>query len=299
MIKVHPTDAMLHAYVAGDLNSASGLVISTHIDLCPHCHRVAHEIEQELSNEAFTSPSESSLDDADMQLMMEAIFSSPPPDTPFPEPAVDFNDFAYSSLVSPEGTSQRATSKALFTNSRNSLPTISPNSARSTSRTASHGTSHSASHSASNRKAENDRFPAPNVVDKMIYLEGKRFELPRSLANQIHRIGPWYKMMGNMWRATINLGTEAAANLIYMDRAASLPEHTHKGTEIQLVLSGSFSDEYGTYSDGDLLVLDHTHQHSPHTADQDCLILAVMEGPLQFTSGISRILNPFSSLFFR
>ena len=253
MIKVHPTDAMLHAYVAGDLNSASGLVISTHIDMCPHCNRVAHEIEQELSNEAFSS-TESSFDDADMQLMMEAIFSSPPPDTPFSESDDEFSDFAYLS---------DSTDPAL------------------------------------NRSAKQDSFPAPSIADNMIYLEGKRFELPRSLANQIHRIGPWYKMMGNMWRATIHLGTEAAANLIYMDRMATLPEHTHKGTEIQLVLSGSFSDEYGTYANGDLLVLDHTHQHAPHTADEDCLILAVMDGPLQFTSGISRILNPFSSLFYR
>ena len=255
MIKVHPTDAMLHAYVAGDLNSASGLVISTHIDMCPHCNRVAHEIEQELSDEAFSSSSDSSFDDADMQLMMEAIFSSTPSDTPFSEADDEFNDFTYTAAM-PEGSSDRSSKQG-------------------------------------------DSFPAPNVVDKMIYLEGKRFELPRSLANQIHRIGPWYKMMGNMWRATIHLGTEAAANLIYMDRMATLPEHTHRGTEIQLVLSGSFSDEYGTYSDGDLLVLDQTHQHAPHTADEDCLILAVMEGPLQFTSGISRLLNPFSSLFFR
>jgi len=257
MIKVHPTDAMLHAYVAGDLNSASGLVISTHIDMCPHCNRAAHEIEQELSTEAFSSSTGSSFDDADMQLMMDAIFSSPPPNTPFSEPEEEFSDLQYSSASS-EGSC-----------------------------------------SLSSKLNEDTNFPAPTVVDKMIYLEGRRFELPRSLAKQIHRIGPWYKMMGSMWSATINLGTEAAANLIYMDRAATLPEHTHKGTEIQLVVSGSFTDEYGTYSNGDLLVLDHTHQHAPHTADKDCLILAVMEGPLQFTSGISRLLNPFSSLFFR
>lgn len=233
MIKVHPTDAMLHAYVAGDLSSASGLVVSTHLDMCAHCRRMVSEIEDELSL-AFDATAASPFDDTDMQLMMNAIFSSSLPSAAVAQPSV-------------------RSSKVL----------------------------------------------EQNTLDNIIYLEGKRFQLPRSLANQKHRIGPWNKMLGNLWRATISLGTEEVANLIYMDRSTSVPEHTHKGTELQLIISGSFNDEYGTYSDGDLIMLDHTHQHTPQTSDEDCLILAVMDAPLHFTSGISRLLNPFSSLFFR
>lgn len=229
MIKAHPSNALLHSYVAGDLNSASGLVVSTHLDMCPHCKRMASVIEEALTAAMAAgtengAPAES-LGDDDMQLMLDAIFSSAAPDE---------------GLVTTKTTN-----------------------------------------------------------DGLIYLDGKRFQLPRSLARQQERIGPWNKMMGNMWRAPINLGTDEVANLIYMGSGTSVPEHTHKGTELQLVINGSFSDEYGHYHDGDLLFLDGTHQHTPHTSDEDCLILAVMDGPLHFTSGISRLLNPFSSLFFR
>jgi putative transcriptional regulator len=140
---------------------------------------------------------------------------------------------------------------------------------------------------------------ASDSSNGLITLEGRRFKLPRSLACQQTRIGPWNKMIGKMWRASLNLGTEEVANLIYMAKDTGVPEHTHKGTEATLVIDGTFSDEFGTYNDGDFIMLDGSRQHSPRTMDEDCLILAVLDDPLHFTSGISRLLNPFSSLFFR
>lgn len=215
---------MLHSYVTGDLNSASALAVSSHLDMCPHCQRIVSVIESDLSDEVLAEE-ESFLGDFDMQFMLDAIFNS--------------------------------------------------------------------------EDIEGGPLSAATNNDGLIYLEGRRFQLPRSLARQQARIGPWDKMIGNMWRAAIRLGTDEVANLIYMDRSTSLPEHTHKGTELQLILKGSFTDEYGSYQAGDLIMLDATHQHTPKTTDEDCLILAVLDGPLHFTSGISRLLNPFSSLFFR
>lgn len=224
MIKVHPPNTMLHRYVAGDINSAAGLVVSTHMDMCAHCQRLVAAIEDELSTSISDGVNEADkgLNNVDVQLMLDTIFNSAPP----------------------------------------------------------------------------ERTPL-NPDDKLIYLNGKRFNLPRSLARQKNRIGPWSKMVGNMWRAAIYLGASEVAHLIYMGSAASVPEHTHKGTELQLVINGSFSDEYGHYRGGDLLLLDGTHQHTPQTNEEDCLLLTVFDGPLQFTSGINRLLNPFSNLFLR
>lgn len=132
-----------------------------------------------------------------------------------------------------------------------------------------------------------------------LLLENRRFKLPSVLARQQHRIKPWSKMPGKLWKAGIELGTTENMSLIYLDSHTAIPEHTHKGTELQLVLHGSFSDEFGSYSDGDLILLDGSHRHTPRTNDEDCLILAVLDAPLHFTSGISRLLNPFSALFFR
>lgn len=146
-----------------------------------------------------------------------------------------------------------------------------------------------------------EKNTAPPICDDdhWLFLEGRRFRLPPTLARQQSHIRPWSKMPGKLWRATMALGTTENISLMYIGTHTSIPEHTHKGSELQLVLQGSFVDEFGSYHDGDLILLDSSHRHTPKTTDEDCLILAVLDAPLHFTSGISRLLNPFSSLFFR
>lgn len=135
--------------------------------------------------------------------------------------------------------------------------------------------------------------------ETMLCLEGKRFQLPPTLARNHDRIGPWTHMVGKLWRAPLQVCQDASVNLIYMDEGAHVPEHTHKGSEATLVLNGIFNDEHDSYHNGDFMLLDHDHVHSPQTQSHDCLTLACLDAPLHFTSGISRLLNPFSSLFFR
>lgn len=146
--------------------------------------------------------------------------------------------------------------------------------------------------------------PAPNrtmqaPTDSMICLEGKRFSLPPTLARNKDKIGPWSHMVGKLWRAPLLVGDTANTNLIYMAKGATVPEHTHKGQEATLVINGTFNDEKSSYHDGDFVLLDGSHRHTPQTSEDDCLTLATLDAPLHFTSGVSRLLNPFSSLFFR
>ncbi|CUS48892.1 MAG: anti-ECFsigma factor ChrR [Idiomarinaceae bacterium HL-53] len=135
--------------------------------------------------------------------------------------------------------------------------------------------------------------------DDILTLEGKRFKLPPTLARQKSKIGHWSWVPGKMMRAPVDLGTDECINLIYMDQGSRVPEHTHRGQETTLVVNGVFNDEQNEYKDGDFIMLSGEHHHSPQTQDEDCLTLATLDAPLQFTSGISRLLNPFSSLFFR
>lgn len=44
----HPNYALLAAYAEGGLDSAHGLAISAHLEICPHCRDLVHEIEAEL-----------------------------------------------------------------------------------------------------------------------------------------------------------------------------------------------------------------------------------------------------------
>jgi putative transcriptional regulator len=143
--------------------------------------------------------------------------------------------------------------------------------------------------------------PAPAAIESLDYLnlEGKRFKLPATLARNGQRIGPWSKMLGKMWCAPIEIGSGETLNFIYMDEGAQVPEHTHRGFEATLVVNGVFNDEADEYRDGDFVLLDGQHKHTPQTQHEDCLTLATIDAPMQFTSGLSRLLNPFSSLFLK
>lgn len=84
-----------------------------------------------------------------------------------------------------------------------------------------------------------------------------------------------------------------------MEKGGRVPEHTHRGSELTLVLDGEFSDGVRDYDTGDFILLDNSHKHTPHSeAAEGCLVFSVVDKPLHFTSGLARLLNPFSQLFF-
>ena len=131
-------------------------------------------------------------------------------------------------------------------------------------------------------------------------LDGRKFALPRSLQRYAGKISGWSHMVGKLWQARVDLGIEGRADFIYMEKGGSVPEHTHKGNELTLVLDGEFSDGLNHYDTGDFIRCDGQHTHMPHTeADEGCLVFSLLDQPLHFTSGLARLLNPFSHLFFK
>lgn len=128
-------------------------------------------------------------------------------------------------------------------------------------------------------------------------VNGKIFTLPNTLSAIEPNIGRWDRVIGNLWRASIDVGSDCKMNLIYMENGGGIAEHTHRGFEATLVLDGEFSDESGKFTDGDFILKDGKCIHKPYT-DSHCLCLAVMDKPLHFSSGLARLLNPFSHLFF-
>lgn len=86
-------------------------------------------------------------------------------------------------------------------------------------------------------------------------------------------------------------------SLYHIKAGGTVPEHTHRGTELTLVLEGSFSDQDGVYHQGDFLIRDGEDIHTP-TASQsaDCICLAVLDAPIRFTRWKHRWMNPFMRL---
>jgi putative transcriptional regulator len=138
------------------------------------------------------------------------------------------------------------------------------------------------------------------VNDTSIELDGKYFELPRVLRRYVKNTGNWSRLVGKLWQAPVDLGDIGKANFIYMEKGGRVPEHTHKGTEMTLVIDGQYGDGIAEYDCGDFTIMNNRHKHLPHSeADEGCLVFTIVDQPLHFTAGIARLLNPFSHLFFK
>lgn len=76
-----------------------------------------------------------------------------------------------------------------------------------------------------------------------------------------------------------------------------IPEHTHEGTELTLVLKGSFHDAFGHYGPGDVEETDDSHTHDLVIDEGgECICLALTDRPLKFKGWIARAMQPFIGL---
>lgn len=138
------------------------------------------------------------------------------------------------------------------------------------------------------------------TVHPTLEVDGLKFEVPRCLGRFAPDTTKWTKVVGKTWQASVDLGSDISANFIYMEPNANVPEHTHKGNELTLVLNGHFHDGIATYQSGDFVKMNMSNVHAPQTdTDMGCLVFSVIDRPLYFTSGWARLVNPFSHLFFK
>ena len=81
--------------------------------------------------------------------------------------------------------------------------------------------------------------------------------------------------------------------LLRIPAGKPVPEHSHGGRELTLVLKGSFKDETGKFGPGDFEETDETVNHQPVAEEgEDCICLAVTDAPLRFRSRIVRMIQP-------
>lgn len=87
---------------------------------------------------------------------------------------------------------------------------------------------------------------------------------------------------------------KATARLLFIPAGAEMPQHSHGGLELTMVLKGAFSDEDGYFGPGDVEIADENTNHTP-IADisEDCICLAVTDASLKFKSLLPRLAQPF------
>lgn len=104
----------------------------------------------------------------------------------------------------------------------------------------------------------------------------------------------WRALGRGAYQILIDTGdSDTQVRLLRIPAGKPVPEHTHEGCELTLVLAGSFRDGEDLFARGDIEEADDTLLHQPiATEGEDCICLAVTEAPLKFTSWIVRLMQP-------
>ncbi|ARO14670.1 transcriptional activator [Ketogulonicigenium robustum] len=103
----------------------------------------------------------------------------------------------------------------------------------------------------------------------------------------------WRMLGGGIRQQILSADDTGSLRLLYIPQGCAVPEHTHGGLELTLVLQGSFSDVQGRFGRGDLETAHDDVEHQPIAdAGQACICLAATDAPLKFFSFIPRLLQP-------
>ena len=90
----------------------------------------------------------------------------------------------------------------------------------------------------------------------------------------------------------------AEGNAVLMDIAPGyqVPVHSHRGTELTLIINGDYQDNLGRFASGDVADLDDRTEHQPKAGAQGCLCLAGLDAPVKYKGLIPRLLQPLFQL---
>jgi len=107
------------------------------------------------------------------------------------------------------------------------------------------------------------------------------------------RVAPGVKMQPIVLPGT----DKSRAFLLWSAPGTRMLEHSHTGTELTLVLKGSFSHQGGDFRPGDFDFGDGEVDHQPIVGnDMPCLCLVAMSGDLQMHGWLGRLISPFVRL---
>ncbi|MCC7253917.1 ChrR family anti-sigma-E factor [Hyphomicrobium sp.] len=109
---------------------------------------------------------------------------------------------------------------------------------------------------------------------------------------------PWRWISPGVWTFQVPLskGCSGDLRLFKIAPGKALPEHEHEGSELTLILRGSYSDALGTYQPGDVADIDEGIAHGPVACPmKGCICLTATEGKIRFKNWLTRLLQPLFS----
>lgn len=107
----------------------------------------------------------------------------------------------------------------------------------------------------------------------------------------------WRRVVAGVEEAEVPLASRnrsARARLLRIRPGTVLPRHSHRGSELTLVLAGGFKDGDVQYARGDFSWSGAEIDHQPIVdPGESCICLTVTDAPLRLTGRWGRLLNPF------
>ncbi len=110
---------------------------------------------------------------------------------------------------------------------------------------------------------------------------------------------PWRRLGFGVWHYPLPLAGEAGGDLrlLKVGPGRVMPEHGHSGSELTLLLEGSYRDEIGEFRVGDVADLDDEVEHSPVSHPQTgCICLIASEGRARFKGVLARMVQPLTGM---
>ncbi|MCW8107423.1 anti-sigma factor [Alteromonas ponticola] len=134
---------------------------------------------------------------------------------------------------------------------------------------------------------------------QFIRLDGLRFYLPRTLRKFALKAGGWAYLAGKTWQAGIDFNSSWQASFIYLEKGGKIPEHKYVGKAYWLIIEGEFSEGKKIFKKGDFVAIAKDASKAPVChGEKGCLMFALLEKPIVFTTGLANLLHPSSHLYF-
>jgi len=103
----------------------------------------------------------------------------------------------------------------------------------------------------------------------------------------------WRAMGAGIRQQVLSSDRTGSLRLLYIPPGKAVPEHSHGGLELTLVLQGAFSDSEGAFLRGDVETAQSDLEHQPVAEPgEPCICLAATDAPLRFRAMIPRLLQP-------
>jgi len=131
-----------------------------------------------------------------------------------------------------------------------------------------------------------------NCISNNMNNSTKDNQSQRNPINYLMKNLKWKKKFSGFYEYSYKLSKNETVKLIKMNPGAKVPLHSHNGKEYILVLEGSFCDEFGVYSKGNLQINDSKIKHTPVACNNEgCICLTFTEEDLVFYGPFAPILN--------